>query len=154
MLEPSRLRQEGSAEYTLLGIIDRTLSIYHNIHTAPIIQAWFRINREVSEYDARLYGFIEWVKSQGWKDEIVHSLCHEVNTRMARLGESTSRIDIPLHIVEPSTPLGETLDFAPATIESNIKDGYQDMLKVLQSADKIDYAELARLQNAPIFAEG
>lgn len=153
MLEPPRLRQEGSAEYTLLGIIDRTLSIYHNIHTTPIIQAWFRINSEVKVYDERLHEFIGWIKSQGWEDTFAKTLCHEVEARMGHLGGSTSRIDVPLHIVEPSIPLGETLDFDHTTIESNIKAGYNDMLKVLQGAKKIDHAELARLQNAPIFAE-
>lgn len=154
MLEPPGLRQEGSAKNTLLDIIDRTLSIYHHVHTIPIVDAWFRINEEVKAYDERLHSFIVWIGSQGWKDSLVQTLTSEVKSRLGHLGGSTSRIDIPMYRVEPSIPLGETLAFDRATIEVSIKAGYLDMLKVLEAKDKIDQAELYKLQNAPIFSKG
>jgi predicted patatin/cPLA2 family phospholipase len=154
MLEPPGLRQEGSFEYSLLGIVDRTLSIYHNVHTKPIIHAWFRINEEVKTYDERLHAFIAWVEAQGWDNALVQNVRREVEARLGGLGGSARRLDVPMRIVEPSTPLGETLDFDRSTIEGSIKAGYRDMLKALSAAEKIDQAELTKLQNAPIFVGG
>ncbi len=153
MLEPPGLRNEGTGKYTLPGILDRTLSIYHHLHTTPIIEAWFRINDEVKAYDERLRKFKEWIKSQGWEESLVEALCHEVEADLGHLGGATFRVNMPLHKVEPSAPLGETLDFDLSTIEGSIKAGYRDMLKVLYSTQKIDHAEVVKLQNAPIFSK-
>ncbi len=152
-LEPPSLRIEGPIENTPLGILDRTLSIYHYIHTTPIIDAWFRINREVETYDQRISAFLDWIRSQGWDKTVVASLIGRVDDTLRHLGGPAPRIDIPLHLIEPSAPLGETLNFDPATIERSIKTGYLDMLRVLNSAAKLDQAETKELQNAPIFAE-
>jgi hypothetical protein len=153
MLEPPRRRQEGPGKNGLLGIIDRTLSIYHHIHTKPIIDAWFRINDEVQSYDTRLQRFVEWIKTQGWESPLSQTLCREVEAQLGHIGGPIPRIDVPMRIIEPSIALGETLDFDNATVESNITAGYQDMLKVLNLAGKIDQAELGKLQNAPIRVE-
>jgi NTE family protein len=39
MLEPPGARQEGPAAHTLVDVVDRTLAVYHYIHTTPIIDA-------------------------------------------------------------------------------------------------------------------
>jgi patatin-like phospholipase len=150
MLEPPGTRQEGPTERSLLGIVDRTLSIYHHIHTKPIIHAWYRINEEVKNYNLRLELFLDWVGQQQWGPPIVQMISAQAKAELSGLGGSVPRINVSLHKVEPSSPLGETLDFQPTAIDKNIRTGYGDMLKLLGATNKLDPSELARLQNAPI----
>ena len=40
---------------SFFGILNRTLEVYHHVHTAPIIAAWSRINLEVADQRKRVH---------------------------------------------------------------------------------------------------
>ena len=45
--DPPRVVQDNRQPLNFFNILTRTLEIYHHVHTAPIVAAWFRINLEV-----------------------------------------------------------------------------------------------------------
>lgn len=140
-LEPPRIRRPTELADGLLEIVDRSLSIYHHIHTSPILRAWNRINDEVRWHTARLEKTCAWVQELGLSEDISARICERLRMELGTLGGATPRLEVPMYIIEPSGHLGETLDFEQATIEKNLAIGYQDALKALHLAGKLDQAE-------------
>ncbi len=149
-LDPPRVRLAGEMQDGLLDIVDRSLSIYHHVHTKPIIRAWSRINDEVRWHEQRLEEVIEWLRHQGLPQESATAIAARLRSKLGTLGGATARQDIPIYIIEPSGKLGDTLDFKRDSIERNITIGYQDALKVLHLSKKVDQVEHEKLLNQPI----
>jgi predicted acylesterase/phospholipase RssA len=149
-LEPPRLRRAGPMQDTLLDVVDRSLSIYHHVHTSPIIRAWGRINDEVRWHEQRLEEFIKWLGGQELPPGLAEAIATRLRDDLGRLGGATARRDIPIYVIEPAAHLGDTLDFKRHSIERNLTTGYQDALRVLHLSQKLDQAEHEMLLNQPI----
>ncbi|MDQ3816232.1 MAG: patatin-like phospholipase family protein [Acidobacteriota bacterium] len=130
---------ESQPSFGLLDIVKRTTEISQYIHIQPIIEGFSRINYETQQYKARLDGLIEWINSKSYDAIVADEITKEVKDRMGTLGGATARINVPFTIIDPSTFLGDTLDFSPTSMRENIKHGFHDMLKAL--GNRIDDAE-------------
>jgi hypothetical protein len=53
--------------------------------------------------------------------------------------------------IEPSTSLGDTLDFTPKEIRTSIERGYTDFVKTMHDAARLSEQERATLNGRPIF---
>lgn len=149
-LEPPRLQDEDLAQAGALEVAERAFSIYHDLHTTPIVKSWDRINREVGEQQEKLEAFLSWCEANVADADLRKRLQAEVES-LFKLPGATQRLDRPLIVVEPSSQLGKTLEFDRKIVEGNIRIGFIDMLKALRAADKIDETEESRLQKASLF---
>ena len=59
--DPPRILRESRQPLNFLNILTRTLEVYHHVHTAPIVAAWFRINLEVRDQRMRVHEFTQWL---------------------------------------------------------------------------------------------
>jgi len=130
---------ESRPLFGLLDIVKRTAEISQYIHIQPIIEGFSRINYETQQYKVRLDGLIEWINSKSYDATVAGEITKELQDKMGTLGGATARINVPFTIVDPSTFLGDTLDFSPTSMRENIKHGFHDMLKAL--GNRIDDAE-------------
>lgn len=149
-LEPPRVRRAAEMKDGLLDVVDRSLTIYHHVHTNPILRGWNRINDEVRWLEERLERFSTWIRNQELPAEVKESICDRARSELGTLGGATARLDVPIHVIEPSMELGDTLGFDRESVERNLSIGYQDALQVLHLAGKIDQAEREALLNRPI----
>jgi predicted patatin/cPLA2 family phospholipase len=152
-----RTLQEHGRRFSFSEVLTRTLDVYHHVHTDTIVRAWFRINEEVKEQRARVANFTTWLKQQSLNEAACMQIADRLATEFLGLGGSTRRLEAPLVEIEPTSDLGDTLDFNPTSARGNIERGYNDTLKVLQETHKIeepmrlDISEYDELLNRPIF---
>jgi len=150
-LEPPRKRRDSDADREgLLGIVERALSIYHHVHTAPILGAWHRINDEVVRYENRLEKTKAAIRESPGDPATLETVIEKVEAGMGHLGGTTPRLNVPLHVIEPSTELGETLSFDRKSIDGNIRAGYQEALQCLRHAGKVTEGEYRQLLDLPL----
>jgi hypothetical protein len=142
---------DSSPKLGMREVLLRTLEVYHYIHMEPVIRAWFRINTEVTAHSDNMAKFGEWLQNKSLDDQILKEILDEVQTRLGKLGGATGRLDVPMIEIEPSSSLGDSLDFDQQRIRDNIKIGYTDMLKALKNKSKIDEADFQNLSNSPLF---
>ena len=124
--------QDSRQPLNFFNILTRTLEVYHHVHTAPIVAAWFRINLEVSDQRKRVHEFTRWLRQQQMSPTVVDLVASRATTEFVNLGGATPRLSAPLLEIEPSTSLGDPLDFDPESARRNIEHGYVDTLRVLR----------------------
>ena len=158
--DPPRVVQDNRQPLNVFNILTRTLEVYHHVHTAPIVAAWFRINREVSDQRKRVHEFTQWMRQQQVPQTVVDLVTSRATTEFVNLGGATPRLGAPLLEIEPSTSLGDPLDFDPESARRNIEHGYVDTLRVLQNSNQMTNArpplggrEHRHLMDQPVFAE-
>jgi hypothetical protein len=144
--EPS-IATRGEPDMSFFGLLQRTIDVTQYIHMKPIIAAWNRINVEVRNHQDRLKGFSDWLQSTSYGADVKETVGREIRERLGRLGGVAERINVPLISVQPSTSLGDTLDFDPEAMRRNVRHGYQDMLKALLAEKKINSSEYETLSN-------
>jgi predicted acylesterase/phospholipase RssA len=155
--DPPRTLQEQSQPITFSDILMRTLDVYHRVHTDAIVKAWSRINDEVEQQRDRVAGFTAWLNHQSFDKEACAAIEEEISKQFLNLGGVARRLGVPLVEIEPSSDLGDALDFNPADAKDHILRGYNDALKTLYESHKIDRqmrldeAEYKELVNEPIF---
>jgi hypothetical protein len=135
--DPPRVIQDDSQPMSFFGILNRTLEVYHHVHTAPIVAAWFRINLEVAEQRKRVYEFTQWLRQQKLPQDLANAVVERVTMQFGNLGGAAPRLSAPLLEIEPSTPLGDPLDFDQAQACRNIEHGYIDTLRVLRDSKQL-----------------
>jgi predicted acylesterase/phospholipase RssA len=158
--DPPRVVQDSRQPLNFFNILTRTLEVYHHVHTAPIVAAWFRINLEVSDQRKRVHEFTQWLRQQQIPPAVVDLVTSRATTEFVNLGGATPRLSAPLLEIEPSTSLGDPLDFDPASARRNIERGYVDTLRVLRDSNQMTNArpplgdrEYRHLMDQPVFAE-
>lgn len=124
-----------------MDLLKRTADVAQYLHMAPIVKAWYRINEEVGREEAGAGAALAWLKSQGYDEATVRLVEENVIGPLSRLGGSTRRRNFTMYNVEPSSHLGDTLDFSPETTRGHLRRGYADMLKTLLDNDKINAFE-------------
>jgi hypothetical protein len=158
--DPPRIVQDGGQALNFFNILTRTLEVYHHVHTAPIVAAWFRINLEVRDQRKRVHKFTEWLHRQQISPNVVDLVTSQATTEFVNLGGATPRLSAPLLEIEPSTSLGDPLDFDPVRVRGNIEHGYIDTLRVLRDSNQmtdtrppLNDREHRHLMDQPVFAE-
>jgi hypothetical protein len=150
--DPPRIIEEGQQEFRSLGIIKRTLEVYHYVHTEPIITAWGQINASVRANDKKIQAFTKWVSDQtNISDPVKAEICKRIDSELGKSGGHAPQLTIPIVLVEPSSSLGDSVDFDKKKIDENIKMGYIDFVKVLSSGHYIDDAEKKKLLALPLW---
>jgi predicted acylesterase/phospholipase RssA len=158
--DPPRVLRDGRQPLNLFNTLIRTLEVYHHVHTAPIVAAWSRINSEVREQRRRVYEFTRWLKGQQIPPKVADLVISRVTTDFVNLGGATSRVSAPMLEIEPSTSLGDPLEFDPRRARENIEHGYMDTLRVLRESSQMSDSrpplkdrEYWQLANQPVVAE-
>jgi predicted acylesterase/phospholipase RssA len=157
--DPPRTLQEQSQRLGFSDILMRTLDVYHRVHTDAIVAAWFRINDEVEQQRDRVATFTAWLKQQSFDAAVCAAIEEQVSKQFLNLGGVAKRLEVPLVEIEPTSDLGDTLDFNPVDARDRILRGYNDALKVLLESHKIegamrlDEVEYKELLNRPIFSQ-
>lgn len=157
--DPPRIFQQGQTPNGLLEIVQRTLDVFQYVHTAPIVDGWTRINREVESHRSSIDEIAEWVDGTSILPRTREELKNRIEVAFGGLGGRTTRISKPLVKIGPSVDLGDFLDFTPELSEKRISAGYVDGLRALRAmADPdhpgehlLDDAELQLLLNRPIW---
>jgi predicted acylesterase/phospholipase RssA len=156
--DPPRVVQNSRRPLNFFNILTRTLEVYHHVHTAPIVAAWFRINLEVRDQRKRVEEFTQWLRQQQIPPKIVDLVTSQATTEFVNLGGGTPRLSAPLLEIEPSTSLGDPLDFDPESARRNIEHGYVDALRVLRDSNQMTDArpplgdrEFRHLMDQPVF---
>jgi hypothetical protein len=157
--DPPRTLQEQTQRIGFSDILMRTLDVYHRVHTDAIVAAWFRINDEVEQQRDRVATFTAWLKQQSFDEGVCAAIEEQVSKQFLNLGGVAKRLEVPLVEIEPTSDLGDTLDFNPVDARDRILRGYNDALKVLLESHKIegamrlDEVEYKELLNRPIFSQ-
>ena len=122
--------------------------------------AWFRINLEVRDQRKRVHEFTEWLRQQEMPPTVVDLVTSRATTEFVNLGGATPRMSAPLLEIEPSTSLGDPLEFDPERARQNIEHGYIDTLRVLRDSNQmtdirppLTDKEYRHLMDQPVFAE-
>ena len=122
--------------------------------------AWFRINLEVSDQRKRVHEFTQWLRRQQMAPTVVDLVTSRATTEFVNLGGATPRLSAPLLEIEPSTSIGDPLDFDPESARRNIERGYVDTLRVLRESNQMTSArpplgdrEQRHLMDQPVFAK-
>jgi len=155
--DPPRRLQEQSERVGFSDILMRTLDVYHRVHTDAIVGGWSRINDEVLQQGDRIAHFTEWLNHQSFDARARAAIEEQIAKQFLNLGGVAKRLDIPLVEIEPTSDLGDALNFNPSDAREHILRGYNDALKVLHESHKIqtpmrlDEAEYKELVNRPIF---
>jgi Patatin-like phospholipase len=156
--DPPRSLREQSQGAAFSDILMRTLDVYHRVHTDAIVAAWSRINDEVEQQHDRVASFTEWLNHQSFDEGARAVIEEQIVKQFLTLGGIAKRLEVPLVEIEPTSDLGDTLDFNPIDARDHILRGYNDALKVLHESHKIeaqmrlDEAEYRELVNRPIFS--
>jgi len=138
---PSVVQERGKETFRATEIFKRTLEIYHHLHTEPIVRAWGRINDEVRHHDERIARFDDWLSKQSVPPQLLDDIKQHLQHDLGTLGEATARQDRELVEIQPSSDLGDTLDFDPERIRATINRGYTDMCMALNFTGRINTAE-------------
>jgi predicted acylesterase/phospholipase RssA len=156
--DPPRMLQEQRQRVAFSDILMRTLDVYHRVHTDAIVGAWFRINDEVEQQRDRVATFTAWLNHQSFDKKACAAIEEQIAKQFLNLGGLAKRVEVPLVEIEPTSDLGDSLDFNPAEAKDHILRGYNDALKVLLESHKIegqmrlDEVEYDELVNRPIFS--
>ena len=158
--DPPRVLRDNRQPLHFFNILTRTLEVYHHVHTAPIVAAWFRINLEVRDQRKRVHQFTEWLRQQEIPPTVVDLVTSRATTEFVNLGGATPRMSAPLLEIEPSTSLGDPLEFEPERARQNIEHGYIDTLRVLRDSNQmtdirppLTDKEYRLLLDLPVFAD-
>jgi predicted acylesterase/phospholipase RssA len=130
--QPRKLQDEaGRLEFS--DILLRTLDVYHDVHTRPIIDAWNRINDEVIERTKAIARTRKWLKTKALSTALRDEITDQIKKELGKPGGQAPRLNMPLVVIDPSIDLGDTLVFDPKRARKEIKHGYSDTLKALRS---------------------
>jgi predicted acylesterase/phospholipase RssA len=134
--ERPRTIHDGDGRLDFSDILLRTLDVYHDVHTRPIIGAWNRINDEVAERTKAIAKVKKWLAAQPLAPAMRKSILAQIQAELGTAGGPTKRLKMPLVVVQPTIDLGDTLDFDPQRARKEIEHGYGDTLKALR--ERID----------------
>jgi predicted acylesterase/phospholipase RssA len=148
-LNPPRTRQDGPIEQGPFQIAMRAIDVFHHVHTNPIVNAWYRISKEVEANQKRLTDLAEWLETKDLASEHRTEIIAKARELFDSNSGATRRLSFPLHLIEPTEVLADTLDFG-SQIEKMISNGYTSTLKYLESKNLISLQELQELLDKEI----
>src|SRR5262245_24717632 len=85
----------------------------------------------------RVHEFSRWLSQQNLPQDVTDMVAECVAVQFGSLGGAAPRLNAPLLEIEPSTPLGDPLDFEKAQARRNIEHGYIDTLRVLRDSKQL-----------------
>jgi predicted acylesterase/phospholipase RssA len=136
---------DGSARTGFGDILRRSWDVYHTVHTRPIVDAWRRINGDVKKQ----------VEKLGNVKKAISGMPLDVATaeQVGRLIDDQlqpKQQDFSITFIEPSTPLGETLDFSAEEIKGSMVRGYTDFVKTMYDGKRLTEPQRATLDQLSI----
>jgi hypothetical protein len=129
-----------------IDIANRAWNVYYTVHTRPIVDLWRKINNDVTKQNEKLAEVNEAISQMQLDEGTVKEIRNLVNRRLAPKQQKLS-----ITFIEPSTALGDTLDFTTQEIRTNIERGYTDFVKTMYDAGRLSEQERAVLNGRPIF---
>jgi predicted acylesterase/phospholipase RssA len=145
--DPPGVIQKISPHMGFGEILRGTLNVAQYLHMQPIIDGVNRINREVQRQEEKIAAFEKWINSKSIDKKTAGAVMKQVREHFGQLGGNKApRISLNLITVQPSEPLGDTLDFNKQNVAKNIKRGCNDMLDALVTTGKISSSERQRIK--------
>jgi predicted acylesterase/phospholipase RssA len=128
------------------AIVRRTWDVYHTVHTRPIIDTWCKINSDVNKQLEKLSEVKEAISKMTAEAPVLQEIQQLIDRKLQPKQQNLS-----ITFIEPSTELGETLDFRTEEIKKNIERGYTDFVKTMCDARRLTDQERTTLNSLRIF---
>lgn len=128
------------------AIVRRTWNVYHTVHTRPIVDTWRKINSDVNKQLEKLSEVKEAISRMVAGATALPEILELIDRKL-----QPKQQDLSITFIEPSTELGETLDFRVEEIKKNIERGYTDFVKTMYDARRLTDQERTTLNSLPIF---
>jgi len=127
-------------------IVRRSWDVYHTVHTRPIVDAWRRINGDVRKQVQKLKEVKEAISKMSLGASIEQQIQQLIDDKL-----QPKQQDLSITFIEPSTALGDTLDFSAKRIKESIERGYVDFVKTMRDGNRLTDQEKTALEQRPIF---
>ncbi len=144
--DPPTLATPEQLKLNALGILKRTLDVYHFIHTEYVVRGWGRINMEVKRHNQRFEQFRSFVNQSVSDTELKTAIIAEAERLLGSPDAKSERFDVRMIAIEPSQTLGDSLDFDPATMRANMQHGFTAALKAMLDHGKLVEHEFETLR--------
>jgi predicted acylesterase/phospholipase RssA len=144
--DPARTLIGIRADAGPTAIVRRTWDVYHTVHTRPIVDTWRKINRDVNKQLEKLNEVKDAISKMTAGDTVLQEIQELIDRELQPKQQNLS-----ITFIEPSTELGETLDFRPDEIKKNIERGYTDFVKTMYDAGRLTDQERTTLNCLRIF---
>lgn len=126
------------------GMARRTWDVYYTVHTGPIVDAWSRINGDVRKQIQKVQEVKDAIATMGLAANVQQQIQQLLDSKL-----QPKQQDLSITFIQPSTALGDTLDFSEQKIKENIKRGYADFVNSIQA--RLTVPEKNDLMGRPIF---
>jgi NTE family protein len=126
-------------------ILRRSWDVYHTVHTRPIMDAWRRIDGDVQKQLAKLGNVKNAISGMPLDAATAEQIGRLIDDQL-----QPKQQDFSITFIEPSTALGETLDFSPEKIRESIERGYTDFVKTMYDGKRLTEPQKATLDQLPI----
>jgi hypothetical protein len=127
-------------------IIRRSWDVYYTVHTRPIVDAWNRINDDVTKQVQKLKEVKEAIAGMPLAADVQQQIVKLIDDNL-----QPKQQDFPITFIQPTTALGDTLDFSAEKIKERIRRGYFDFLKTMYGRGRLTPQEKGTLDQTPIF---
>jgi hypothetical protein len=129
-----------------IDIASRAWNVYHTVHTRPIVDLWNKINSDVNKQVQKLREVKDVVSKMPIDALLVAQIQGLLDGKLQPKQQNLS-----ITYIEPSSALGDTLDFTTNQIKNNIERGYTDFVKTMYDAHRLSDQERTTLNGVPIF---
>jgi hypothetical protein len=129
-----------------IEIVSRAWNVYHTVHTRPIVDLWGKINSDVNKQVQKLSEVKAAVSKMPIEAPVVAQIQELLDGKLQPKQQNLS-----ITFIEPSSVLGETLDFTTNQIKNNIERGYTDFVKSMYDAHRLTDQERTTLNSRRIF---
>jgi len=130
-------------------VIKRTLDIFEYSITDKLLHDWMDINSNLERLPTSMAQFEKYLGDEG----VDSGVLQKAKELFGRRGRYVDQLELPINPVEPSTDLGDTLDFQVDHTKELIRHGINDMAKRLESAGKVKASEAQEIRNCQLPGE-
>ena len=128
----------------MFSIINRSIDIFQNELVSDSMIAWHRINKEVLHSNQKIDELTRYVDGIDLRPEIKKELRAKIQEVLGKSTAATTRKNIPMSFVMPSTQLVENvLKFDPEQSRLLRRRGVADCLAALAHGAQIDQIDQA-----------
>ena len=147
--EPGKVSSQH--RFGVTDILWRTYDVFEYVHMRPIVDAWSRINKEVAEYANKMQEFQLNLAQLQLPPATLQQVSAIALQTFGQMGGATSRLDVPLHLIEPGGPIGDLLRFDSTVLKQHISRGYKEAAQSFLTKGFVDTPQhnllLDRIQN-------
>jgi hypothetical protein len=144
--DPARTLIDAPGADGPIDVVSRAWNVYHTVHTRPIVDLWRKINSDVNKQVQKLNEVKEAISQMQLDAGAVVQIHKLMDSKLLPKQQNLS-----ITFIEPSTPLGDTLDFTPSEIKNNVERGYMDFVKTMYDGSRLSEQERTALNGQRIF---